>query len=48
MLNANAYAQLAKPSNNVSVQTYGGVDPHLFERIVQPTAQPAAALGKEQ
>jgi cytochrome o ubiquinol oxidase subunit 2 len=44
MLNADAYAQLAKPSNNIGVQTYGGVDPHLFERIVQPTA----ARGAEQ
>ncbi len=48
MLNANAYAQLAKPSINTSAQTYGGVDPHLFEHIVQPTAQATAARGMEQ
>jgi len=43
MLNADTYAQLARPDINGG-QTYGGVDPHLFERIVQPTA----ARGAEQ
>jgi cytochrome o ubiquinol oxidase subunit 2 len=48
VLNAEAYAQLAEPGINTNLQTYGGVDPQLFERIVQPAAQPAAAPGKEQ
>jgi len=47
ILDAAAYTRLARPDINSS-QTYGGVDPQLFERIVQPTAQPAAARGAEQ
>jgi cytochrome o ubiquinol oxidase subunit II len=46
-LSADAYAQLARPGIHTS-QTYGGVDPNLFERIVQPKAQPAAVLGGDQ
>ena len=48
MLNATTYARLAKPDIDTSLETYGGVDPQLFERIVHPTAQPAAAPDKEQ
>ena len=48
VLNADTYAQLAKPSINTGVQTYGGVDPQLFDRIVQPMAQATAAPGAEQ
>jgi cytochrome o ubiquinol oxidase subunit 2 len=42
-LDADSYAQLERPGVNTS-QTYSGVAPHLFERIVQPTA----ARGAEQ
>jgi cytochrome o ubiquinol oxidase subunit 2 len=37
ILDADAYMRLARPNVNTS-QTYGGVDPHLFERIVRPDA----------
>jgi cytochrome o ubiquinol oxidase subunit II len=46
VLNADAYAQLARTAGNTPIQTYRGVDPKLFERIVQqnvalePTASP--------
>jgi len=46
-LDSDAYMRLARPGINTS-QTYGGVDPHLFERIVQPTPQATAARGVEQ
>jgi cytochrome o ubiquinol oxidase subunit II len=42
MLNAKAYAQLAR-AGNATLQTYRSVDPMLFERIVQTSAQPLAA-----
>jgi cytochrome o ubiquinol oxidase subunit II len=42
-LDADAYSQLARAGGNVQPQTYGGVDPMLFEHIVQTTAQPLAA-----
>jgi cytochrome o ubiquinol oxidase subunit 2 len=47
-LDASAYAQLARASSNVNVQTYRGIDPNLFERIVQTTAQPLAARSSEE
>jgi cytochrome o ubiquinol oxidase subunit II len=47
-LNADAYSQLARPGGEAEARTYGDVDPKLFERIANPTAQPAAAPGKEQ
>ena len=34
-LNADAYSQLARPGTNTKVQTYGSVDPNLFE--LRPT-----------
>jgi cytochrome o ubiquinol oxidase subunit 2 len=46
-LNADTYAQLARPGINTS-QTYGDVDPRLFERIVQPMSPGAAGRGGEQ
>jgi cytochrome o ubiquinol oxidase subunit 2 len=42
VLNADAYSQLARAGSNTKVQTYGSVDPNLFERIVQQTAPRAA------
>lgn len=42
MLNAKAYAQLAR-AGNATLQTYRSVDPMLFEHIVQTSAQPLAA-----
>jgi cytochrome o ubiquinol oxidase subunit 2 len=42
MLNAKAYAQLAR-TGKAALQTYRGVDPMLFEHIVQTSAQPLAA-----
>jgi cytochrome o ubiquinol oxidase subunit 2 len=46
-LDAEAYAQLARASSNAAVQTYGSVDPMLFEHIVQLAAPPAASQTKE-
>jgi cytochrome o ubiquinol oxidase subunit 2 len=46
-LDAVAYTQLERTSSNVAVQTYGSVDPMLFEHIVQLAAPPAAAQTKE-
>jgi cytochrome o ubiquinol oxidase subunit 2 len=42
-LNADAYSQLERPGSNTQVQTYGSVDPSLFERIVQQAAPRAAS-----
>jgi cytochrome o ubiquinol oxidase subunit 2 len=41
MLDANAYADLAKQSMNVKPFTYGAVDPHLFHAIVTQAVPPA-------
>jgi cytochrome o ubiquinol oxidase subunit 2 len=46
-LNADTYSQLARSDSNTKVQTYGSVDPTLFERIVQQTAPRGASLHKE-
>jgi cytochrome o ubiquinol oxidase subunit 2 len=46
-LDAGAYAQLERASSDAAVQTYGSVDPMLFEHIVQLAAPPAAAQTKE-
>ena len=32
-LDADAYSQLARTGSDVSIKTYGGVEPYLFERI---------------
>jgi cytochrome o ubiquinol oxidase subunit 2 len=46
VLNADAYALLARAAGNAQMQTYRSVDPNLFDRIVQqngaaePTASP--------
>jgi cytochrome o ubiquinol oxidase subunit II len=42
-LDADTYSQLARASGNMQPQTYGGVDPMLFEHIVKTTAEPLAA-----
>jgi cytochrome o ubiquinol oxidase subunit 2 len=42
-LDADSYSQLAGAGSLTHAQTYGGVDPMLFEHIVQTTAQPLAA-----
>jgi cytochrome o ubiquinol oxidase subunit 2 len=46
-LDADTYLQLARAGGNAQPQTYGGVDPMLFEHIVQTTAQPLAAPRQE-
>jgi len=46
-LNAETYAKLARSSGQAALQTYRGIDPTLFERIVQTTAQPLAAPRRE-
>jgi cytochrome o ubiquinol oxidase subunit 2 len=46
-LNADAYSQLARARSNTQVRTYGGVDPNLFERIVEQAAPRAASSHKE-
>jgi cytochrome o ubiquinol oxidase subunit II len=46
-LNADAYAQLARPEADAQARTYGDVDADLFQRIASPTAQAAAAPMKE-
>ena len=46
-LNAETYAQLERASSNAPVQTYGSVDPMLFEHIVQLAAPMTAAQTKE-
>jgi cytochrome o ubiquinol oxidase subunit II len=47
-LDAAAYARLAADNRDNSLRTYGGVDPQLFEHIVQPTTPVAAAPGEER
>jgi cytochrome o ubiquinol oxidase subunit 2 len=39
-LNADSYAQLARPGSNLAPQAYGSVEPKLFENILQRTAHP--------
>jgi cytochrome o ubiquinol oxidase subunit 2 len=46
ILDAAAYAALARPSRSVSPQTYRMHDPSLFENIVEGTV-PASGLGAE-
>jgi cytochrome o ubiquinol oxidase subunit 2 len=46
-LDADTYSQLARAGSNTPTQTYSGVDPMLFEHIVQTTAQPLAAPRQE-
>src|SRR4051812_41039989 len=41
MLDANAYAELAKQSMNVKPFTYGAIDHHLFQAIVTQAIPPA-------
>ena len=42
-LDDSSYCELAQASANAPLQAYGSVDPQLFERIVQATAQPLSA-----
>jgi cytochrome o ubiquinol oxidase subunit 2 len=42
-LDADTYSQLARTASTAQSQTYSGVDPMLFEHIVQTTARPLAA-----
>jgi cytochrome o ubiquinol oxidase subunit 2 len=42
-LDADAYSRLVPASSGTEVRTYGSVESDLFERIVHPTAQLAAA-----
>lgn len=46
-LDAAAYAHLAADGRDNSVRTYSGVDPKLFENIVQQTMPVAAAPGND-
>jgi cytochrome o ubiquinol oxidase subunit II len=46
-LDADTYSQLARAGSNTQAQAYSGVDPMLFEHIVQTTAQPLAAPRQE-
>ena len=46
-LDADTYSQLARAGRSTRTQTYSGVDPMLFEHIVQTTAQPLGAARKE-
>src|SRR6202051_2935082 len=46
-LDADTYSQPAPAGNNTQTQTYSGVDPMLFEHIVQTTAQPLAPPRRE-
>jgi cytochrome o ubiquinol oxidase subunit 2 len=44
-LDRNRYAELVKPSTNVSPSAYRSVDPHLFESILNGSApQPSASI----
>ena len=47
VLDAETYSQLARTGSITQTQTYSGVDPMLFEHIVQTTAQPLAAPRQE-
>ncbi|MEA3107064.1 MAG: cytochrome o ubiquinol oxidase subunit [Gammaproteobacteria bacterium] len=47
VLDADTYSQLARAGSIAQTQTYSGVDPMLFENIVQTTAQPLAAPRQE-
>jgi cytochrome o ubiquinol oxidase subunit 2 len=47
-LNADAYSQLARAGSSTKVQTYGSLDPNLFDRIVQQTAPRAASPHEEK
>ena len=47
-LDADAYSQLARAGGNAKTQTYRSVDPGLFERIVQKSAPPPAAVLQEK
>jgi cytochrome o ubiquinol oxidase subunit II len=46
-LDAATYAQLARTGTSTQAQTYGGVDPMLFEHIVKTTVQPLGAAHQE-
>jgi cytochrome o ubiquinol oxidase subunit II len=46
-LDTQTYGELAQASGNAPLQTYGSVDPKLFEQIVQDTAQPLGAPPRE-
>jgi cytochrome o ubiquinol oxidase subunit 2 len=50
VLNADAYSQLSRAAGNTQMQTYRGVDPDLFERIVQQNgaAEPTASPPKSE
>jgi cytochrome o ubiquinol oxidase subunit 2 len=46
VLDAAAYSKLARPSSNTPPETYGSVDPNLFEHIVQTAAPGARAADR--
>src|SRR6202166_3506597 len=47
VLDAETYSQLARTGSITQTQTYSGVDPMLFEHIVETTAQPLTAPRQE-
>jgi cytochrome o ubiquinol oxidase subunit 2 len=47
-LNADAYSQLSRAGTTTKAQAYGSVEPNLFERIVQQTAQRTALHDEEK
>jgi cytochrome o ubiquinol oxidase subunit II len=47
VLNTDAYSQLQRAAINMTLQTYGSVDPNLFERIVQQSVPSTAAFVKK-
>ena len=49
VLNTDTYSQLARTAVDTQMQTYGSVDPNLFDRIVQQNvaAEPTASPPKE-
>jgi hypothetical protein len=46
-LDSDAYTQLARPAGGAKPQTYRGVEPDLFERIVQQNTAKLAASPSE-
>ncbi|MDB6082763.1 MAG: cyoA [Gammaproteobacteria bacterium] len=48
VLDADAYARLERPGSNPPMQTYGSVDPMLFEHIVHLTSPPTGIPAKEK
>ena len=48
MLDESAYAQLARASSNAPVETFGSVDAHLYEKILQLAAPGSASMNLKE